>query len=47
MNMTNALQIKIAVLLQVLGRSITAMDNKHCNILSSKIMPTQINIFNM
>jgi hypothetical protein len=39
MNMTNALQIKIAVLSQVLDRFITAMNKKHCNILSSKIMP--------
>jgi hypothetical protein len=43
MNMTNILQIKIAVLLQVLHRSITVMNNK----LSSKIIPTYINIFNM
>jgi hypothetical protein len=46
MNMTNALQIKIAVLLQVLDRSITVMNNKHYNRLSSKIMPTQIDISN-
>jgi hypothetical protein len=45
MNMTNALQIKIAVLSQVLARSITTMNNKYCNRLSSKIMHTQINIF--
>jgi hypothetical protein len=47
MNMSNALQIKLAVLPQVLDRSIIAMNNKYCNRLSSKIMPTQINIFNM
>jgi hypothetical protein len=47
MNMTNALQIKIAVLSQVLDRLITVMNNKYCKSLSSKIMPTQINIFNM
>jgi hypothetical protein len=47
MNMTNTLQIKIAVLSQVLDRSIITMNNKHCNKLSSKIMHTQINIFNM
>jgi hypothetical protein len=47
MNMTNALQIKIVVLLQVLDRSIIAMNSKHCNGLSSKIMHTHINIFNM
>jgi hypothetical protein len=47
MNMTNALQIKLAVLPQVLDRYITTMNNKYCNRLSSKIMPTQINIFNM
>jgi hypothetical protein len=47
MNMINALQIKLAVLPQVLDRYITAMNNKYCNILSSKIMSTQINIFNM
>jgi hypothetical protein len=47
MNMTNALQIKITVLSQVLGRSIIVMNNKHCNKLSSNIMPTLINIFNM
>jgi hypothetical protein len=47
MNMINALQIKIAVLSQVLDRSITTLDSKHYNRLSSKLMPTQINIFNM
>jgi hypothetical protein len=45
--MTNALQIKLAELSQVLDRSIIAMNNKYCNILSSKMMPTQINILNM
>jgi hypothetical protein len=47
MNMTNALQIKLAVLSQVLDRSIIVMNNKYCNILSSKIIHKQINIFNM
>jgi hypothetical protein len=48
MNMTNALlQMKIIVLPQVLDRSITTMNIKHCNTLSSKIMATQINISNM
>jgi hypothetical protein len=47
MNMTNILQIKVAKLSQVLDRSITAMNSKYCNRLSSKIMPTQINILNM
>jgi hypothetical protein len=44
MNITNALQIKIAVLSQLLDISIKAMHNKYCNILSSKIMSKQINI---
>jgi hypothetical protein len=47
MNMINALQIKIVVLSQILDRFITTMNNKYCNRLSSKIMPTQINIFNI
>jgi hypothetical protein len=47
MNMTNELQIKIIVLSQILYRSITTVNMKHCNRLSSKIMPTQINMFNM
>jgi hypothetical protein len=47
MNMTNALQIKITVLSQVLDKSIIAMNNKHYNKLSNKIMHTQTNIFNM
>jgi hypothetical protein len=46
MNMTNALQIKIALLSQVLDRSIIVMNNKYYNRLSSKIMHTQINIYN-
>jgi hypothetical protein len=46
MNMTNALQNKVAVLSQVLDRSIIVMNSKYCNILSSKIMPTHINISN-
>jgi hypothetical protein len=45
--MTNALHIKLAVLPQVLDRSIIAMNNNYYNKLSSKIIPTQINIFNM
>jgi hypothetical protein len=47
MNMTNALQIKLAILSQVLDRSITTMKSKYYNKLSSKIMTTQIIIFNM
>jgi hypothetical protein len=47
MNMSNALYINLAILSQVLDRSIIAMNSKYCNRLSSKIMPTQINIFNM
>jgi hypothetical protein len=47
MNMTNILQIKLAVVPQVLDRSIIAMNNKYYNRLSSKIMSMQINIFNM
>jgi hypothetical protein len=39
MNMTNALQIKITVLSQVLDRSITEMNTKHYNRLSSEIIP--------
>jgi hypothetical protein len=45
--MSNALQIKLAVLPQVLDRTIISMNNKYYNRLSSKIMPMQINIFNM
>jgi hypothetical protein len=45
--MTNALQIKVAVQSQVLDRSIIEMNKKYYNKLSSKIIPTQINIFNM
>jgi hypothetical protein len=46
--MNNRLKIEITVLSKVLDRSITAMNKKHCNMLdSSKIMPTQINMFNM
>jgi hypothetical protein len=47
MNMTNAVQTIVAILSQVLDKSIIAMNSKHCNRLSSKIMPTQINILNM
>jgi hypothetical protein len=46
MNMTNALQIKVAILSQVLDRSIIAMNIKHYNRLASKIMLMQINISN-
>jgi hypothetical protein len=45
--MTDAIRIKLAALPQVLDRYIIAMNNKYCNRLSSKIMPTRINIFNM
>jgi hypothetical protein len=45
--MTNVLQIKVAVLPQVLDRSIITINKKHYNRLSSKIMLTQINILNM
>jgi hypothetical protein len=45
--MTNELKIKTIVLLQVLDSSITIMNIKYYNILSSKIMPTQLNMFNM
>jgi hypothetical protein len=45
--MSNALQIKLVGLSQVLDRFIIAMNIKYYNILSSKIMPTLINIFNM
>jgi hypothetical protein len=47
MNMINALQIKVAILSPVLDRSITVMNNKHCNRLPTKNLPTQINILNM
>jgi hypothetical protein len=47
MNMTNALQIKVAALPQILDKSIISMNNKHCSRLFSKIIPTQINILNM
>jgi hypothetical protein len=36
--MTNALQIKITILLQVIDRSITVINNKYCNRLFSKII---------
>jgi hypothetical protein len=45
--LANAIQIKLAVLSQLLSRSIIVMNKKYCNRLSSKIMHTQINIFNM
>jgi hypothetical protein len=45
--MNNNLHIKTAVLLKVLNGFITTMIRKHCNKLSSKIMPTQINMLNM
>jgi uncharacterized Rmd1/YagE family protein len=47
MNMSNILQIKLAVVSQVLDIFIIAMNNKHYNRLSNKIIPTQIKIFNM
>jgi hypothetical protein len=47
MNMTNALQIKVAALSQVLYRSIIATNIKYYSKLSSKIMSKQINILNM
>jgi hypothetical protein len=47
MNMINELDIKTVVLSQVIDRSNRAMNKKHYNRLSSKIMPTQINMFNM
>jgi hypothetical protein len=47
MNMTNELQIETIVLSQVIDRSITTMKMNCCNRLSSKIMPTQINMFNI
>jgi hypothetical protein len=47
MSMTNALQIKVAVVTKVLDRSIIAMNNKYYIRLSSKIMPMQIDILNM
>jgi hypothetical protein len=48
MNMNNAVQIKLSILPQVLYRSsIIAINSKYYNRLSSKIIPTQINIFNM
>jgi hypothetical protein len=47
MNISNELQIKIVIILQVLDRSITTMNKKHCNKLSSSTIPTQINMFNM
>jgi hypothetical protein len=45
MNKSNARQIKLAVLSHVLDKSIIAMNIKYYSRLSSKIMPTQINIF--
>jgi hypothetical protein len=45
--MSNELQIQTIVLSQVLHKSITLINRKHCNRLSSKILPTQINMFNM
>jgi hypothetical protein len=40
MNMTNALQIKVAILSQVVYRSIIVMNNKYYNRLTNKFMPT-------
>jgi hypothetical protein len=47
MNMTNASQIKVAVVTQVVDRSIIVMNIKHYNKLCSKIMAKHINILNM
>jgi hypothetical protein len=47
MNITNALQIKIVIVSQVLDRSIIAMNIKYYNRLSSKIMSIQMNRLNM
>jgi hypothetical protein len=47
MNMTSELQIKTIVFSQVLDSYITTMNMKHYNRLSSKIIPIQINMFNM
>jgi hypothetical protein len=44
MNLNNVLHIEIAVLSNVLDRSITTMNKKHYNRLSSKIMPTHISM---
>jgi hypothetical protein len=45
--MTNDLQIKTAVLSQLLDRSIIAIKIKYYNRLSSRIVPTQIIILSM
>jgi hypothetical protein len=45
--MNNELQIKTAVLVKVLDKSITTMNIKQCNRVSSRIMPIQINMFNI
>jgi hypothetical protein len=47
MNFKNRLQIETTILSQVLDRSIIEMNKKYCNILSSKIMTTQNNMFNI
>jgi hypothetical protein len=47
MNMNNELQIKTAVLVKVLDKSITTMNIKQCNRVSGRIMPIQINMFNI
>jgi hypothetical protein len=47
MNMNNKFQTEIAVLSKVLDRSIITINSKYYNRLSSKIMPTQINMFIM
>jgi hypothetical protein len=47
MNVINVLQIKVAILSSVLDRFITAINNKYCNRLPTKNLPTQINILNM
>jgi hypothetical protein len=47
MNINNELHIKIAVLSKVLHTSIIVMNKKYNNRLSNKIIPTQINMFNI
>jgi hypothetical protein len=45
--MNNKFQIETVLLSKVLDRSITTMNMIYCNRLSSKIMSTQINTFNI
>jgi hypothetical protein len=47
MNMNSDLLIKTIVLLKVLDISIITTNMKHYNRLSSRIIPTQLNMFNM